>query len=52
MRPIRQTWFGSFLCWLGVHALVTTGHNTDQDGYPSSTWGGCVRCNRGWQWDN
>ena len=29
MSAIRQTPFGRFLCWLGIHALVTTGGNRD-----------------------
>lgn len=52
MKPIRQTPFGRFLCWIGVHALVTTGDNRDEYGRTMSTWGGCVRCNGAWQWDN
>lgn len=52
MKQIRQTWFGRILCALGVHALVTTGDNRDEWGRAISTWGGCVRCNGAWQWDN
>lgn len=52
MGNIHQTPFGRFLCWLGVHALVVTGHNSDDRGNPMSTWGGCVRCNGAFQWDN
>lgn len=52
MKAIRQTPFGSFLCWLGVHALVVTGGIRDEYGNTTSAWGGCVRCNGAWQWDN
>lgn len=52
VRPIRQTPLGRVLCWLGIHALVTTGENRDQYGRILSVWGGCVRCNGAWQWDN
>ena len=51
MKEIKQTPFGTFLCWLGVHALVTSGANV-VDGRVLSAWGGCVRCNGAWQWDN
>jgi hypothetical protein len=49
---ITQTPFGRFLCWLGVHAIITQhiGANAHGEGH-ASAWGGCVRCNRGWQWD-
>lgn len=46
MKDIKQTPVGKVLCWLGIHALVVTGGNT------YSAWGGCVRCNSGFQWDN
>ena len=53
MEQIKQTPFGRLLCWLGIHALVTTGFNHDSFiGKTHSVWGGCVRCNKGWQWDN
>ena len=58
MKNIHQTPFGAFLCWLGIHLPVVGGWN-DRDGYssgaaghPQSVWGGCIRCNAGWQWDN
>ena len=52
MKSIHQTPFGAFLCWLGLHLVVRTGQNVDQYGNTFSAWGGCIRCNAGWQWDN
>ncbi len=43
---------GKLLCWLGVHDNMVTGQNVDQYGRAQSTWGGCTRCNKPWQWDN
>ncbi len=48
---------GRLLCRLGVHDNVVTGRN---EGNPEenvhgawlSVWGGCIRCNKTWQWDN
>lgn len=51
MKPIKQTAFGRLLCRLGVHQLVEGGRNVSSDGRSGSTWGGCVRCNSGYQWD-
>lgn len=52
MKEIRQTPFGRLLCWLGIHSPVIGGWNADSFGQVRSTWGGCVRCNHAWQWDN
>ena len=52
MNDIRQTWLGRTLCRLGIHAIITSGWNTDDYGRVHSAWGGCVRCNSAWQWDN
>jgi hypothetical protein len=38
------------LCWLGFHSLIW-GQRDDPNGQPSSLVGGCVRCNRPFQWD-
>lgn len=49
MKPITQTPFGRFLCWLGIHQLVW-----GQIEHPYarlSLSGGCVRCNKGFGWD-
>lgn len=51
MPNIKQTRVGRILCWLGIHALITAGRRYYDNGQ-SSAWGGCVRCNAGWQWDS
>lgn len=43
---ITQTLLGRVLCRLGIHHPIISGGN------PHSMWGGCIRCNRTWQWDN
>jgi hypothetical protein len=43
---------GWLLCKLGVHDNVITGGNVGQYGQQQSVWGGCIRCNKPWQWDN
>lgn len=49
---IEQTKFGALLCWLGLHLIITSGENRDELGRTVSAWGGCIRCNKHWQWDN
>jgi hypothetical protein len=43
---ISQTWFGRFLCWLGIHQVVS-----GQNEGTGSLYGGCVRCNKTFGWD-
>jgi hypothetical protein len=49
---IRQTPFGRFLCWLGIHQTVSgTIYRNPDEPWNISLVGGCVRCNNGFQWD-
>lgn len=50
---ITQTPFGRFLCWLGLHLVIVSHSNHDawNNGH-GSTFGGCLRCNKAFQWDS
>jgi hypothetical protein len=45
---------GRLLCKLGVHDNIVTGRNEGElgNGLWQSVWGGCIRCNKTFQWDN
>jgi len=45
---IKQTLLGRLLCRLGLHLLVS---RTIDNGNVGSIVGGCVRCDRSFQWD-
>jgi len=47
---ITQTWFGKILCALGVHQIVVA-YRWDSGYGGGSASGGCVRCNKAFQWD-
>lgn len=51
MKPIKQTWFGRFLCALGIHLLTSATTYVPETGQPQFTQGGCIRCNHGFSWD-